>query len=88
MIISTAQHSIDGVAVKIVATNEVQRTVWLRSTSSNDFYIGPTSAVTTATGFLVDKAASYFTCKADANDEIWAIASSGTHTVSVLQVTD
>ena len=85
MIVSTAQYSVDGVAVKLVAANEVARIVNIHC--ANDTYIGPTNAVTSSTGFLVDKAVGVFTVELDANDELWGIAGASTHTVYVMQVT-
>lgn len=85
MIISTAQYSVDGVAVKLVASNEVPRIIKLHC--ANDTYIGPTNAVTSSTGFLVDKGAGVVTIEVDANDELWGIAGASTHTVYVMQVT-
>lgn len=87
MIVSSSQYSVDGTAVKIAATNEVQRHVSIHNTGNQPIYVGPTSAVTTTTGFYIDKAAGIFTVQIDANDELWAIAPSGTHVVTVLQVT-
>lgn len=85
MIVSSAQYSVDGTAVKIVAANEVGRHVYLHC--ANDTYIAPTNAVTSSTGFLVDKGAGVVMIQLDANDELWAIAGSSTHTVYVMQVT-
>ena len=87
MIISTAQYTVSSTPVKIVATNEVARDVWINCTSNSDFYIGNSNAVTTSTGFFVAKTAADFKVELDANDELWALVTSGTHTVSVMQVT-
>lgn len=82
--IQTAQHSIDGVAVKIVAANQVPRNVSIHLVTGA-IYIGPSNAVTSSTGFLVEKAAGIYQVQVDADDELWAIASGGTHTATVLQ---
>jgi hypothetical protein len=86
MIVSTAQYTVDGTPVKIVATNEVARNVWINCSSNENFYIGPTNAVSTTTGFFVAKTAADLQIELDANDEIWAVTASGTHTITVLQV--
>lgn len=86
MIVSTAQYSVSSTPVKIVATNEVARNVWINCKSNEDFYIGPTNTVSTTTGFFVAKTASNFQIELDANDEIWAVVATGTHTITVLQV--
>jgi hypothetical protein len=87
MILSTAQYSVDGTPIKIVAANEVPRHVWINCTTNENFYIGPTNTVSTTTGFFVSKTAADVQIELDANDEVWAIVGSGTHTISVMQVT-
>jgi hypothetical protein len=87
MIISTAQYTVSSTPVKIVSTNEVARNVWINCTTNSDFYIGNSDTFTTTTGFFVAKSAADFRVELDANDELWAIMPSGTHTVSVMQVT-
>jgi len=86
MIVSTAQYTVDGTPVKIVATNEVPRNVWINCSSNENFYIGPTNAVSTTTGFFVAKTAADLQIELDANDEIWAVMATGTHTITVMQV--
>ena len=86
MIVSTAQYSVSSTPVKVVATNEVPRNVWINCKSNEDFYIGPTNTVSTTTGFFVAKTAADFQIELDANDEIWAVVATGTHTITVLQV--
>ena len=87
MIASTAQYSVSSTPVKIVATNEVARNVWINCKTNDDFYIGPTNTVSTTTGFFVAKTATDLQIELDANDEIWAVVATGTHTITVLQVT-
>ncbi len=87
MIVSTAQYTVSSTPIKIVATAEVARNVWINCTTNSDFYIGNSNTVTTTTGFFVAKTAADFKVELDANDELWAIVTSGTHTISVMQVT-
>ena len=87
MILSTAQYSVDGTPIKIVAANEVPRNVWINCTTNENFYIGPNNTVSTTTGFFVSKSAADLQIELDANDEVWAVVGSGTHTISVMQVT-
>jgi hypothetical protein len=87
MILSTAQYSVSATPVRIVASNEVGRHVYINCTTNSDFYIGPSNTVSTTTGFFVAKTAADLMIQMDANDELWAVMPSGTHTVSVLQVT-
>ena len=86
MIVSTAQYTVSSTPVKVVATNEVARNVWINCKSNEDFYIGPTNTVSTTTGFFVSKTTADFQIELDANDEIWAVVATGTHTITVLQV--
>ena len=86
MIVSTAQYSVSSTPVKVVATNEVPRNVWINCSSNDDFYIAPTNAVSTTTGFFVSKSAADLQIELDANDEIWAVVATGTHTITVMQV--
>jgi hypothetical protein len=87
MIVSTAQYTVSSTPVKIVATNEVIRNVWINCKSNDDFYIGPTNTVSATTGFFVAKTAVDFKVELDANDELWAVVATGTHTITVMQVT-
>ncbi len=87
MIVSTAQYSVSSTPVKIVATNEVQRNVWINCSSNENFYIGPNNTVSTTTGFFVAKTAADLQIELDANDELWAVMATGTHTITVMQVT-
>lgn len=86
MIVSTAQYSVSTTPVKVVATNEVIRNVWINCKNNEDFYIGSTNTVSTTTGFFVAKTAADFQIELDANDEIWAVMATGTHTITVMQV--
>jgi len=87
MIVSSSQHSVSSTPVKVVSANEVPRNVWINCTTNENFYIGPTNTVSTTTGFFVSKSAADLRIELDANDEIWAVVATGTHTISVLQVT-
>ncbi len=87
MIVSSAQYSVSTTPVKVVSANEVGRNVWINCTTNENFYIGPTNSVSSTTGFFVAKTAADLRIELDANDEIWAVMATGTHTISVLQVT-
>jgi len=87
MIVSAAQYSVSSTPVKVVSANEVGRNVWINCVTNENLYIGPTNSVSTTTGFFVAKTAADLQIQLDANDEIWAVVATGTHTVSVLQVT-
>ena len=87
MIIGTAQYSVDGTPVKIVATNEVGRVVYINCKTNEDIYIGPSNTVSTTTGLFHAKSAPTLQVQIDANDEIWCVCATGTHTISVMTVT-
>lgn len=80
---SSAQYSIDGIAIKISATSQTPRHVYVHALSGQLFLNG-SSAVTPSTGLLLDSGASVVMFEMDSDDELWAIANGGTHTVSVL----
>jgi hypothetical protein len=86
MIVSTNQYTVSSTPVKVVSTGEVVRNVWINCSSNDDFYIGPNNTVSTTTGFFVAKTAADFQIELDANDEIWAVVATGTHTITVMQV--
>jgi len=87
VIVSADQHTVSSTPVKVVSADEVGRNVWINCTTNENFYIGPTDSVSTTTGFFVAKTAADLQIQLDANDEIWAVVATGTHTISVLQVT-
>lgn len=80
----SAQYSIDGTAVKISATSQTPRNVYIHCVSGT-LYLNGSNAVTASTGMLIDKAAGIVSIQMDNDDELWAISSSGTHTVTVLE---
>lgn len=82
--ISTAQYSVDGVAIKIVAASQTPKDVIVHVENSAIVYLGA-STVTGTTGLLADKTAGPISMQLDAEDELWAIAKSGTHVVTVLE---
>ena len=85
--ITTAQFSVDGTAVKLVSTSQVPKMVTIHDVSNGNLFINGTNAVTSTTGLLVDKLTGPFTFEIGPNDEVWAIAGTGTHTVSVMVIT-
>jgi hypothetical protein len=87
VIVTTAQYSVGTTAVKVIATNDVGRQVNIHCIGNDAVYLGPTSAVTTSTGFHLDKNAAVFQIELDANDELWAISATGSQTVTTMQIT-
>ena len=87
MIVTTAQYAVSTTAVKVIATNDVGRQVNIHCIGNDAVYLGPTSAVTTSTGFHLDKNAAVFQIELDANDELWAISATGSQTVTTMQIT-
>jgi hypothetical protein len=87
VIVTTAQYAVSTTAVKVIATNDVGRQVNIHCIGNDAVYLGPTSAVTTSTGFHLDKNAAVFQIELDANDELWAISATGSQTVTTMQIT-
>lgn len=83
--IASAQYTIGTTAVKISSTSDTPKHVYIHAESSATVYVG-TSTVTGSTGLLIDKAGGPVMIQLDPNDELWAIAKSGTHTTTVLEV--
>lgn len=84
--ITTAQYAVDGTAVKLVAKSQTPKVVSIHAVVTGSLYINGSNTVTSATGFLIDKASGIFTTEVGAEDEIWGIAAAGTHTFTVMQV--
>ena len=83
--IASAQYSVDGTAVKIAAANEGYRDVYPHVTSNGAIYIGA-AGVTTTTGLYIDKNSGIPSFRLNPQDELYAIAASGTETVTVMVV--
>lgn len=81
---SSAQYSIDGTAVKISATSQTPRHVYIHALSGSIF-LGGSNTVAHTTGLFIDSGTGVTTIEMDSDDELWAIANGGTHTVSVLE---
>lgn len=81
--ITTAQYAIDGTAVKIVPKSEVPKIVAVHAITNGNLFINGANTLTSTTGFLVDKQAGIFNVEIGAEDELWGITDSGTHTFSV-----
>lgn len=82
--ITSAQYSIDGTAVKISATSQTPRHVYIH-VESGSIAVNGSNAVTSTTGLIFDTNAGVVKIEMDSDDELWAIAIGGTHTVSVLE---
>jgi hypothetical protein len=82
--ITSAQYSVGGTAVKIASADGGYRDVHVHNVGNGAIYLG-TSAVTTSTGFYLDKGAGPQVFRLDPQDDLWAVAS-GTQTVTVLIV--
>lgn len=85
--ISTSQHSVDGTAVKLVSTTQTPKNVFLHCVGNGAIYINGSNAVTTSTGFYMDKQGGPIQMELGPNDEIWSVAASGIQNVTVAVVT-
>lgn len=81
---ASAQYAVDGTAIKISATSQTPRHVYIHPASGN-IYINGANTVTTTNGLFIDSGSGVVMIQMDADDELWAVASGGTHTVTVLE---
>lgn len=81
---SSAQYSVDGIAVKISATSQTPRHVYVHALSGSLFVNG-SNTVTSSTGLFIDSGTGVVMIQMDNDDELWCISNGGTHTVSVLE---
>ena len=84
--ITSAQYSIDGTAVRIATTGEGYRDVHVHNIGNGAVYLNGANTVTTANGFYVDKGAGPQVFHIAPQDEMWAIAGGTAQTVTVLIV--
>lgn len=71
-------------ATQLVTAEPLTREVMVHILTAANFYVGGNNTVTSSTGFLIDNAAGPITIQVPSNEVLWAIAASGTPTVSVL----
>jgi hypothetical protein len=83
--ITSSQHSVSTTRVSIAAINTGYRTVSVHVIGNGAIYLGD-STVTAANGFYLDKGAGPFQFLLGPQDELYAITSSGTQTMTVLTV--
>ena len=82
--ITSAQYSVDGTAVKIASAGYGYRTVHVHNIGNAAIYLNGSSSVTTSTGFYVDKAAGPQVFLIAPQDEMWAIAGGTAQIVTVI----
>ena len=71
-------------ATQLVTAKPLTRDVMVHILTAANFYVGGNNTVTSSTGLLIDNAAGPITIRVPSNEVLWAIAASGTPTVSVL----
>lgn len=82
--ITSAQYAIDGIAIKISATSQTPRHVYVHA-KSGTLYLNGSDSVTSSTGLEIDNATGITMIEMDSDDELWCISGGGTHTVTVLE---
>jgi hypothetical protein len=87
VIVTTAQYTVGTTAAQITASDGVNRQITIHAIGNSAVYLGASSAVTTSTGFYIDKNAGPLQIEIDGNDELWAISSASSQVVTVLQIT-
>lgn len=82
--ITSAQYSVDGTAVKIASAGYGYRNVHVHNIGNAAIYLNGSSSVTTSTGFYVDKAAGPQVFMLAPQDEMWAIGTGIPVSVTVI----
>lgn len=83
----STQTSVTTAATLLVASDNVNRQIYIHSISNTAIYLGG-STVTTSTGFLLEKDDGYLAVTIPMNETLYAIVSTGTETVTVLLPND
>jgi len=83
-----SQTQISSSPTKICARSIITRQVSVHVITSVTYYIGGDNTLTTSNGFKLDNQSGPFTFTVPANEELWAIAASGTPVISVMATGD
>ena len=81
---TSAQYSIDGTAVKISAASQTPRHVYVHP-KSGTLYLNGSSSVTASNGLEIDNSLGIVMIQMDSDDELWCISGGGTHVMTVLE---
>ena len=83
--ITSAQYAVTDAPVKIAASPVGVRVVHIAPIGNTTVYLGGTNAVTSSTGYGLNKSLGEHDVNLGPGDEIWAVCSTGqTETVTVL----
>lgn len=83
--ITSAQYTVDGTAVKIAEVAVGHKTVHVSALGNSTVYLGGTNAVTSSTGYAITKTTPDHDIFLGPGDELWAIcANTTTETITVL----
>lgn len=80
---NTYAYAVSTTRVKIIASDSINREVYLHTLGAGTVYIGGAD-VTSANGMLTEKNAVPFAMHLPANEELWAVTASGTENVRVM----
>lgn len=86
--ITTAQYSIDGTAVKVASAKAGHQMVHLAPVGNTTVYIGGTNAVTSTTGYGLNKALGEHDIYIGPGDELWAICAAQTTEVLTVLIAE
>ncbi len=85
MTITSAQYAVTDTAVKIHEQTVGHRTVHVAPVGNTTVYLGGSTAVTSSTGYSLQKAAGQHDVYLGPGDALWAVCASGqTETLTVL----
>lgn len=92
MAVTTNNVSVGTTATELCGTNPKRRRLYIKNVHSSKAYIGP-SGVTTSNGFHVDADETIVISNdspsdCSAKNAFYAVLSSGTGTVSIMEITD
>jgi hypothetical protein len=83
----STQTSVGTTATLLVAADNVHRNVYIHTIGNTPIYLGD-STVTTSTGLLYEKDDGVLSVTIPQNETLYAVVTTGTHTVSVLLPND
>ena len=75
--ITAAQYAITSTPTKVAASTTGHKTVHVHPAANTKIYVGGTNAVTSTTGYLVDKGVGHDDIYLGPGDELWAVCAVG-----------
>lgn len=86
--ITSAKYTVDGVPIKIVASDIGHRVAMIHNQGSHPMYVNGANTVSEATGFYVDKACGIVYVNVAPDEELWALCAGGNTVIVTVLLTD